>query len=47
MKVVSSQWSVVSKNFFCFALCAFVLCDLLARRGAAAGNDTEDRLALN
>jgi len=28
MKVVSSQWSVVSKNVFCFALCAmlFALC---------------------
>jgi hypothetical protein len=28
MKVVSSQWSVVSKSVFCFALCAmlFTLC---------------------
>jgi ABC-type uncharacterized transport system substrate-binding protein len=31
MKVVNSQWSVVSKNLFCFALCAFLfaLCDPL------------------
>jgi putative tryptophan/tyrosine transport system substrate-binding protein len=57
MKVVSSQWSVVSKSLFCFGLCAliFSLClrvdaqqpKKIPRIGIVTGNSNEPSSSMN
>ena len=46
MKVVSSQWSGVSKSVFCLALSTTLFALSVFARGAAAGESATDWIAI-